>query len=265
MKTVKGDTVYNETPYALGARNTNETSVGLVSTDDSLLTRFNAHFRTFTADTPDLIREAQKVRYQVYCIENSLEAPNAEGIETDGFDSHSVHSLLIHRAAGKALGTVRLILPLADNFEDSFPMQRVLPDATAREFRKLPLHSSAEVSRYSVSRQFRRLDDGNDEGAGFISVSGPLMRLALFQCMVRMSFEHGITHWCAMMEPTLLRMLAAMAIRFRPVGPLVEFHGLRQPCYCSVADILESTRQERPAFWSVLTNGGVLRKSAAAA
>ena len=257
--------MYNETPFARGARNTNETSAALVAADDSLLTRFNAHFRTFTAQTPEQIREAQRVRYQVYCIENALEAPNAEGIETDGFDSHAVHSLLVHRAAGRALGTVRLILPLPGNIEHSFPMQAVLPESTAREFRKLPLHSSAEVSRYSVSRQLRRLDGSNEEGAGFISVSGPLMRLALFQCMVRMSFECGITHWCAMMEPTLLRMLAAMAIRFRPVGPLVEFHGLRQPCYCSVADILDSTRQERPAFWSVLTNGGALRKSAAAA
>ena len=68
-----------------------------------------------------------------------------------------------------------------------------------------------------------------------------------------------------MMEPTLLRMLAAMAIRFRAVGPLVEFHGLRQPCYCNLADILEAVRRERPAFWSVLTDGGVLLESAAAA
>jgi N-acyl amino acid synthase of PEP-CTERM/exosortase system len=256
--------VYNETPFALGACNTAETSSPFYKADDSLLTRFNAHFRTFTARTPEQIRDAQKVRYQVYCVENSLEQPNGEGIETDGFDSHSVHSLLVHRATGKAFGTVRLILPLPDESEHSFPMQPVLPESTAREFRKLPLHSAAEVSRYSVSRQFRR-EETNEDGAGFISVSGPLMRLALFQCMVRMSFEYGITHWCAMMEPTLLRMLAAMAIRFRPVGPLVEFHGLRQPCYCSVTDILESTRRERPAFWSVLTNGGALQKSAAAA
>jgi N-acyl amino acid synthase of PEP-CTERM/exosortase system len=256
--------VYNETPFALGARNSDETSVFFTG-DDSLLRRFNTHFRTLTARTPEQIREAQRVRYQVYCIENALEHANAEGIETDSFDSHSVHSLLVQRAAGKALGTVRLILPLPDDLEHSFPMQSVLPVATAREFRKLPLYSAAEVSRYSVSRQFRRPEETNDEGAGFISVSGPLMRLALFQCMVRMSFEYGITHWCAMMEPTLLRMLAAMAIRFRPIGPLVEFHGLRQPCYCSVADILESVGKERPAFWSVLTDGGALRKSAAAA
>ena len=258
--------MYNETPFALGARNPKETPSPFFTSDDSLLKRFNAHFRTFTATTPEQIREAQKVRYQVYCVENALEEPNAEGIESDCFDSHAMHSLLVQNVAGKALGTVRLILPLPDEAEHSFPMQRVLSGPTAREFRKLPLCSAAEVSRFSISRQFRRAEDGSaEEEAGFVSLSGPLMRLGLIQSLVRMSFDYGVTHWCAMMEPTLLRMLAAMAIRFRPVGPLVEFHGLRQPCYCSLTDILESVRKERPAFWSVLTNGGALRKSAAAA
>ena len=258
--------MYNETPFALGARNALEKSSPFIAPDETLLRRFNAHFRTFTAGTPEHIREAQKIRYQVYCVENSLEHPNAEGIETDGFDPHSVHSLLVYRAADRALGTVRLILPLPDETEHSFPMQRVLGVSAAREFHRFPLYSAAEVSRFSISRQFRRVEeDSNAQEAEFISVSGPLMRLGLIQSLVRMSFEYGITHWCAMMEPTLLRMLAAMAIRFRPIGPLVEFHGLRQPCYCSLDDILESVRQERPAFWSVLTNGGVLRKSAAAA
>jgi N-acyl amino acid synthase of PEP-CTERM/exosortase system len=258
--------VYIETPFALGAPNFRESSPDFVPADNSLLTRFNAHFRTFTANTPEQIREAQTIRYQVYCIENSLEYPNPEGIESDCFDSHSVHSLLIYRAAGKALGTVRLIMPLADEAEHCFPMQQVLPAAVVREFRKLPLDSAAEVSRFSISRQFRRMAEGsNEEQAEFVSVSGPLMRLGLIQSLVRMSFEYGITHWCAMMEPTLLRMLAAMAIRFRPIGPLIEFHGLRQPCYCNLADILQAVRRERPAFWSVLTNGGALLESAVAA
>lgn len=258
--------MYNETPFALGAPSSHKSSLDFAPADDSLLMRFNAHFRTFTAKTPEQTHEAQKIRYQVYCIENALENPNPQGIETDCFDSHSVHSLLIYRAAGTALGTVRLILPLLDEAEHSFPMQHVLGAAALREFRRLPLHSAAEVSRFSISRQLRRFSEGNnEEQTEFVSVSGPLMRLGLIQSLVRMSFEYGITHWCAMMEPTLLRMLAAMAIRFRPVGPLVEFHGLRQPCYCSLADILEAVRKERPAFWSVLTNGGALLESAVVA
>src|SRR4051812_43131135 len=171
-------------PYALGARNSSQTSSHFMPPDNSLLHRFNAHFYTATANTPAQILEAQRVRYQVYCVENPLEQPNPEEIETDRFDSHSVHSLLVCRAATKPLGTARLILPLPGETEHSFPMQGVLGAPAARDFRKLPLHSAAEVSRFSISRQFRRTAEGSDEAqADFISVSGPLMRLGLIQSL----------------------------------------------------------------------------------
>jgi N-acyl amino acid synthase of PEP-CTERM/exosortase system len=87
---------------------------------------------------------------------------------------------------------------------------------------------------------------------------GPLMRLGLIQMLVRMSRENGITHWLAVMEPRLLRMLAAMAIHFQPIGGMVEHHGWRQPCFCNMADVLRRVKAERPAFWDVLTAGGTL-------
>ena len=84
------------------------------------------------------------------------------------------------------------------------------------------------------------------------------MRLGLIQTLVRMSTQHGITHWLAVMEPKLLRMLAAMAIRFEPIGGMVEYHGWRPPCFCNLADVLQRMKRERPAFWAVLTVGGTL-------
>jgi N-acyl amino acid synthase of PEP-CTERM/exosortase system len=126
----------------------------------------------------------------------------------------------------------------------------------------LPLHRTAEVSRFSISKQFRRrkidsLYEGFDTSAGQRSVA-PLMSLGLIQSLVRMSAEHGITHWCATMEPKLLRLLAAMAIHFEPLGPLVPYHGLRQPCYCEVAPMLRTVQREQRQLWEVLTDGGAL-------
>jgi N-acyl amino acid synthase of PEP-CTERM/exosortase system len=60
------------------------------------------------------------------------------------------------------------------------------------------------------------------------------------------------------MEPTLLRMLTATSIRFAPIGPLVDYHGRRQPCYCNVAEVLGRVRDEQPDVWDILTDGGVL-------
>jgi len=225
----------------------------------SLLTAFNTHFQTITADSPERIRIAQQLRHQVYCVENPLEPENEEGVERDIFDAHAAHSLLIHRGSDIPVGTVRLILPLGDEAATSFPMQTLLDAGTSREFKKIPLHSAAEISRFSISRQSLRLMETHDQSqTHFISNTGPLMRLGLIQALVRMSLQHNITHWCAVMEQSLLRMLAAMGIRFVPIGPVVEYHGFRQPCFCVLPKMLEDVKCERPAFWSVLTSGGAL-------
>ena len=59
--------------------------------EDSLLQRFNRHFTTRSADTSDLIRRAQEIRYQVYCVERPFENPAAhpDRREKDQRDRHS--------------------------------------------------------------------------------------------------------------------------------------------------------------------------------
>ncbi|HMI97744.1 MAG TPA: PEP-CTERM/exosortase system-associated acyltransferase [Micropepsaceae bacterium] len=237
---------------------------------DDLLRQFDLHFETLTADTPDLLPVALRVRYQVYCIENRFENPadHAEALESDEFDSHAAHSLLVDRRTRDALGTVRLVLPLSDAPNDSFAIQRVSDHPLLKGSRRLPLHTAAEVSRFSLSREFgRRAATARalcgeradaDEDVTPTHPSGPLMRLGLIQMLVRMSMQHGITHWLAVMEPKLLRMLAAMAIHFEPIGGIIEYHGLRQPCFCNIADVLRRVKRERPSFWNVLTDGGTL-------
>jgi N-acyl amino acid synthase of PEP-CTERM/exosortase system len=235
------------------------------STGESLLERFNLYFETALADTPALLQEAHAIRYRVYCLETRFEDASAfpDGLERDAFDSHSVHGVLIHRTSAQVMGTVRLVLPLPDARESSFAVLAVSDHPGLRDGTAFPLSSTAEVSRFCISRSFRRratdtlYAEGEAEPANALDRrSGPLMRLGLIQALVRMSAEHGITHWCAVMELTLLRMLDAMAIRFSPIGPLVEHHGLRQPCSCDIAEALRAVQQERPAFWEVLTCGG---------
>jgi N-acyl amino acid synthase of PEP-CTERM/exosortase system len=71
-----------------------------------------------------------------------------------------------------------------------------------------------------------------------------------------MSVKNGITHWYCMIEPSLKRMLDAMAFYMEPIGPLVDFHGKRQPCFCSLSQVLAVMKLERPSFWDVLTEDG---------
>ena len=242
----------------------------LANTEETLLDRFNTYFQVATAVSGEQLQEALRIRYQVYCVENPFENPadHPDGLERDEFDSHSLHSLLIHRASGQAMGTARLVMPVQHDLGQSFPLQQV---CSHPKLNQLPLNRTAEVSRFSISKEFRRrqcdtLFEGHDSRRERRNMA-PLMSLGLIQSLVRMSSERGITHWCATMEPTLLRLLAAMSIKFEPLGPLVRYHGTRQPCTCEVEPMLERVKSEQRPLWEVLTDGGTLghrRRSLAA-
>ena len=223
-----------------------------------LLDQFDRHFHTLTAQTFEQIQIAEGIRYQVYCVENRHEnANNGLGRESDEFDSHAAQSLLFCRATNIAVGTVRLILPISEETDQSFPLMRLLNFSSQKEFSRLPLLSMGEISRFSISQQFRRMHTAiNGEDNSVIGNSAPMMRAGLMRAIVRMSMENAITHWCALMAPALMRMLAAMGLHFIPIGPLIEFRGHRQPCHANVLDILEGVRRTHPAIWSVITNGG---------
>jgi N-acyl amino acid synthase of PEP-CTERM/exosortase system len=245
-------------------------STGSKPVEPTLRDQFDQYFETLTADTQALIRRAQEIRYQVYCVEHPFENPaeHPDGLETDEFDTHSVHSLLRHRPSGEAMGTVRLVLPLPKAPERSFAIQRAVDHPILRDPVRFPVHSMGEVSRFTISKQFRRrtndtLYGQKDEPTPSPDYPGrrssaPLTRLGLIQALIRMTAEQGVTHWCAMMEPKLLRMLSATSIFFEPIGELVEYHGLRQPCYCDVVAMLSRVQREQPVSWDLLTDGGTL-------
>jgi N-acyl-L-homoserine lactone synthetase len=183
--------------------------------------------------------------YRLRRIAHDVDWPFAagqDGAGDDEFDQHAQHVALVSRRSGAVAATARLVLPLADRPEHSFPMQRLCTVALPAD---MPIQTTADVSCFALSRQ-RRLD------------TAALIRLGLFQGLVRLSGEIGITHWCAIMEPTLLRLLRMTGIPFTPIGPLLVHNSPGQPCYNSISVLLSRVYQERPQVWEYLTDGGLL-------
>jgi N-acyl amino acid synthase of PEP-CTERM/exosortase system len=58
------------------------------------------------------------------------------------------------------------------------------------------------------------------------------------------------------MEPTLLRLLTRLGIHFDPIGPVIDYHGRRQPCFIPLETLLPRVKRERPDVWGVITRGG---------
>lgn len=242
--------------------------------EKSLLETYRERFRVYPEvdGEPERLDAVYRLRYQVYCVENAFEEPAEfpDGRERDPFDGQAIHSLLVHRQSDAAAGTVRMVLPALDA-GGILPLDTVCDDASLRDERLLPRTATAEISRFAISKQFRRrrrprwsteswtAQTANHDvafGADLHRRLIPHLCLGLIEALVVNSARHGLTHWCAAMEPSLLRMLRTLGIHFRHLGPLVEHHGLRQPCYTEVDSMLHRVYRERFDIWNLITDHG---------
>jgi N-acyl amino acid synthase of PEP-CTERM/exosortase system len=221
---------------------------------------YNRWFKVIPANTPELKEKAYRLRYQVYCCEKQYETPaeHPQQLEMDTFDSRSVHSLIVNRANGAITGTVRLVLPNKEDPEASFPIQQICNHPMLS--RLAP--KSAEVSRFAISKKMKKLSEAYmppamDEEKDY-PIDGKAIKcsimLGLMRATVQMSLANGITNWFAVMEPSLLRLLCRFGIYFTPIGPLVNYHGFRQPCYVNLSELLERARQEHFDLWEFATH-----------
>lgn len=237
---------------------------GRQSSGISGLEYYNSVFSSSIADTAEDRNECFRVRFQVYCIDNGFEDPadNPDGLERDGFDSHSAHSILTHNATGNAIGTVRLVLPDEDGERRVLPMQRIAGEIAADDVAPFPVWRTAEISRFSIVKSFRHHTPDQGFEAQLSSEEWRKMLfhlpLGLIKSCVEMSVREGMTHWAAVMEPALLRLLTRLGIHFNPLGSLVEYHGRRQPCWVDLDAMLARVHAERPDVWDVITDGGRL-------
>lgn len=234
-----------------------------------LIDLYEREYLVLPADRAERRCAAHRLRYQVYCLENPFEesAAHPDGLERDEFDDHAVQSLLQRRLDGAAIGTVRLILPVEGQAGDSLPFQRLCRPIVPLLDLLLPVDTMAEVSRFCISKELRRrpaIQGAGSEPARRIASLSRYATLGLIRSLVENSIDHGITHWCLVVEPPLLRFLAGLGLHFFPLGPLVEHHGLRQPCHADLATLLDGVREQRPDVWEVITDDGRLAAPAAA-
>jgi N-acyl amino acid synthase of PEP-CTERM/exosortase system len=225
-------------------------------------------FEGIEANTPRRREAAYRLRYRVFCLERKIFDPAGfpDGLECDEYDKHSLHALLRHRRSHAIAGAIRLVLHRPGAAAGSLPFHRVCRDLLAGDPSFLPFETLAEIGRFAISKSFRRRH-GDGEYGGLSEAPAalpeprrliPHMTLGLMTTALRLSMPHRIRHVCAVMEPTLLRLLRRFGIRFEPLGQPVEYYGLRQPCYADLAELLARCAVERPEIWRVITDRGRL-------
>jgi N-acyl amino acid synthase of PEP-CTERM/exosortase system len=164
---------------------------------------------------------------------------------------------------------MRLVLHKPSASKGSLPFHAVCQDPKVHNRNFLPLETTAEFSRLAVSKMVRRrVDDGTYGHTYDLEVlSGeyrrhiPHITFGLMTMSLQEGIKHGIEYVCAVMEPALLRLLARFGIHFEPIGPLVDYHGWRQPCYAQVRSLMERIEREQPEIWQIITDRGRLWQS----
>jgi len=214
------------------------------------------HFSRFlspeVAFTQDLRHEAFKIRHNVYCAELKFEPLKEDEMEVDDFDQHSLHCVMKHIPSNNYAGTVRIVRSRSE--DEKLPIEAYCSKAISSDEvhpSDFPRESICEISRLAVPKEFRRRNADKFKGAetGAINESTysetelrcfPFIAVGLYLSAANMIIHEGIEHCFVMMEPRLARSLSFVGIKFRQIGPVVEYHGQRAPYYISPQMLRES-------------------------
>ncbi len=242
-----------------------------------LLTHFTRYFEILRADTPTLLEEAFRLRYDVYCGEGCLPGFDPldypDGLEHDIYDyeHRSVHCLLRHRPTGTNAGTVRLVLADPVQPDGLFPIEVAVGEQIDREYldeRCAARGTIAECSRFLLARRFRSrrgeeqwpdgvAEEGLDAGRGSDErriLPHPV--LGLLKAGMIMSWERRVNCWYTAMESRLDRRLRQFGFVLQPVSPLVDYHGPIRAHLGFLPEVLANMHQQRPEVWGLLTENG---------
>jgi N-acyl amino acid synthase of PEP-CTERM/exosortase system len=92
----------------------------------------------------------------------------------------------------------------------------------------------------------------------------PHISVGLIRGVATLAASRGITTVCAAMSPALSRLLDRFGLAFENLGPVVEYHGPRQPCMADCESLLDGMARRNSGYYQVVepiyrraTQGGV--------
>jgi len=224
----------------------------------TLIDDFESYFRVELVTTDEQKEKVFNIRYRVYCEEFNYEATDLfpDKRETDEFDEHSLHCLIIHKATERAAGCVRLV-PVDINYEEGLlPLEKFCKESLDLELidsYQIKRNTVCEISRLAVDGAFRRRPGETATRFGGIdSIDCTKNEQRTFSLIALSAFLAGgaltyITHKTnvfAMMEPFLPRLLKRTGIVFDRVGSDMDYHGIRAPYFVTPQSAMDNIQPD---------------------
>jgi len=207
-------------------------------------------FRTVRLSSADQLSDSFGLRHLVFregigSYRENIEHPE---LEYDVHDAHSVH-FGTYDQRGDLVATARLVpakphpLPILDRCTIQDRYQHIFSDpAQVWEVSRLcRIGPSGHILLGAESGDTRR--------SLLISAS---MYMALFQG----ARSAGASYLVAIMKPSLARLLRLIPVNWIPIGPDVQFFGLRKPYAASVLGISGELQLHNPTLYRELERTG---------
>ena len=203
------------------------------------------------------MEEIFRLRFKVYCQECGYEdaCDYLSGLETDLFDSVSTHFATTEGDSGRVVGTARIIR----SSEFGFPALNHF-DVDKNLLPKVPENQLGEISRLAISKEYRRRmvdkaiysDDSNV--VSFLDAKEKRdwrkrfeieLVTGLYHCIYEESLRLGLTHLYAVMAEGLHSLLRRWGLVWKPIGPALDYHGVRRPYVASIEENMGWFEMER--------------------
>jgi len=208
--------------------------------------KFHHYFDITIANTPQLLKEVYRIRYEVYCEEMGFEPENSAHIEHDAYDAKAIHVLIRHRPTSQYIGTIRMVLHDGNRDAFVFPMEKHCPtmDRTIFDIENIGRDNMAEVSRVAVVRNFRRRKEDVIGLAGAIvsedvhhAHAFSYIPMSLYFASYIISLWQHLDFIIAISEPKLMRHIHFTGMQAMPFGTLFEYKGKRAPYFFDLHNI----------------------------
>ncbi len=224
----------------------------------TLIEDFERYFKIELVTTEAQAKQTYGVRYRVYCEEFNYEAIDLfpDEMETDEFDAHSLHCLIIHKATERAAGCVRLVPANKNHQNGLLPLEKFCKESLDSELINsfnIDRNSVCEISRLAVDTAFRRRPGETATRFGvFDSIdctkqeqrTFSLIALSAFLAGGALTYLTNKTNVFAMMEPFLPRLLKRTGIVFEKVGKDVDYHGIRAPYFITPQSAMDNIQPD---------------------
>lgn len=218
---------------------------GKITSDEFIESHYERRgspYEAILCDSPMLDRQFAQLRYKVFCEEHPeyQQEHNIDQTETDEFDDRSVKLLLVFRPLQMIVGGTRIILP--DHSLEHFGLPCIQhPDSFFHTHTPFDVNHSAEISRFMISRLRLKVAKEYLDNVvpKEIQTQFPNPILSLFRGLYQLAKTNNIDDYCAMLEPSLVRIVNASGVNVDVFGDPVDCHGKRQTVVINLIRLLD--------------------------